>query len=221
MSKAEPALIGEPRLLSPAQTVSPCPTAPTAVAEPRMLIGEGKEEVLFFKAMLEHMGIAGVQVEQYSGKARLASYLRTLIVRPGFDQLRVLHITRDADDSPEAASASVADAVQRADFPSSVVVRTFLLPGSGRQGALEHLCMEAIAGQPIERCIDEYFGCVRRVTPVGLSCGTRQAKARIHAWLAAQEEPDLRLGQAAAKGYIPWSAPAFEGLKSFLQGLVE
>jgi len=197
------------------------PAVPALVSEPRLLIGEGVEEVLFFTAMLKHLGITGVQVEQYSGKAELAPYLRTLKVRPGFSQLRVLHITRDADDSPEAASASVADAVQRAGFPASVVVRTLLLPGAGRQGALEHLCLEAIAGQPIEQCVDDYFGCVRRVTSVDLTCGTWRAKARIHAWLAAQERPDLRLGEAAAKGYIAWSAPAFHELKGFLRRLVE
>jgi hypothetical protein len=196
------------------------PAVPSPIAEPRLLIGEGVEEVLFFTAMLRHLEISGVQVEQYSGKEKLAPYLRTLTVRPGFSQLRVLHITRDADNSPQDALASVADAVQGAGFPSSIVVRTFLLPGAGRPGALEDLCLKAIAGQPIEQCIDDYFGCVRRVTPVRVTSATRQAKARIHAWLAAQEEPDLRLGQAAAKRYIEWSAPAFEELKDFLRGLV-
>jgi hypothetical protein len=197
------------------------PAAPALVSEPRLLIGEGMEEILFFKAMLGHLGITGVQVEQYRGKAGLAPYLRTLTVRPGFSELRVLHITRDADDSPEDAFASVEGAVKGADLPRSLVVRTYLLPGSGRRGALEDLCLEAIAGQPIEQCIDDYFGCVRRVTSVDLTCGTWRAKARIHAWLAAQEKPDLRLGMAAAKGYIAWSAPAFDELKGFLRRLVE
>ncbi len=45
------------------------------------------------------------------------------------------------------------------------------------------------------------------------------AKARVHAWLASQIEPDKRLGEAAKAGYWPWDSPGFDRLKQFLQAL--
>jgi hypothetical protein len=131
--------------------------------------------------------------------------------------LKVLGITRDADEAADAARASVTGAVQRAGFPSGLKVLTFILPGLGSQGALEDLCLQSFAGQPIERCITDYFACVERVTSWSRPSGSGAAKARVHAWLAAQAQPDLRLGYAAAKGYLDWTSPAFEELKTFLR----
>ena len=63
--------------------------APRPIAATRILLGEGKEEELFLQALLKHLGIAGVQVENYEGKPKLAPYLRALKNRPGFAQVDV------------------------------------------------------------------------------------------------------------------------------------
>jgi hypothetical protein len=44
------------------------PSTPQALSKPKLLIGEGKEEVAFFKAFLSHLNITDVQVEEYGGK---------------------------------------------------------------------------------------------------------------------------------------------------------
>ena len=137
---------------------------PKLIEATRILIGEGVEEVLFFKALLGHLGIHGVQVEHYNGKAGLGSYLKTLTTRPGFAAVERLGITRDADANPTGAVTSVQDSIGRAQFPSALVVRTFVLPGNGRDGALENLCLQTIEGQPLGACIEDYFTCVARTT---------------------------------------------------------
>jgi hypothetical protein len=43
-------------------------STPQALSKPKLLIGEGKEEVDFFTAFLNHLNISNVQVEQYGGK---------------------------------------------------------------------------------------------------------------------------------------------------------
>jgi len=106
---------------------------PKLIESPLMLVGEGKEEYHFFTALLKHLGISGVQVEQYIGKTGLNAYLRTLKVRPGFSTVTRLGITRDADDNPIGALHSVQAAVQQTGFPSELFVRVFVLPGEGRQ----------------------------------------------------------------------------------------
>jgi hypothetical protein len=92
----------------------------------------------------------------------------------------------------------------------------FLLPDNASPGMLEDLCLEAVASDPAAPCLDEYFTCVfqrgnRRPVEV--------AKARVHAWLASQLKPDLRLGEAAEAGYWPWNSPVFDQLRAFLRAL--
>jgi hypothetical protein len=63
---------------------------PSPVEQTRMLIGEGREEILFFKALLSHLRIHNVAVDHYGGKSGLVAYLRALKNRSGFakvDQL--------------------------------------------------------------------------------------------------------------------------------------
>ena len=45
------------------------------------------------------------------------------------------------------------------------------------------------------------------------------AKAKVHAWLASQVDPDKRLGEAAQAGYWPWDSCVFESLKDFMRNL--
>src|SRR5712691_7327615 len=103
--------------------------APRPVEATRMLLGEGVEEELFLKALLTHLGISGVQVENYGGKSNLAPFLKALKNRSGFSQLVKLNILRDADDDPTGAESSLASAVAQATFSQGLTVRTLILPG--------------------------------------------------------------------------------------------
>lgn len=197
-----------------------------ALSKPKLLIGEGKEEVDFFTAFLTHLNISNVQVEQYRGKQGLASYLKTLVVRPGYLNVVSLGITRDADNSAQSAFQSVCGSLQRASLPvpsqpGEVVgynpqVSVMILPDGQNKGMLEDLCLAAVETDPVLQCVDEYLNCV--YTTVGRE-SNNMAKARVHAWLASQIEPDKRLGEAAKAGYLPWDSPGFDRFKQFLQSL--
>jgi hypothetical protein len=90
----------------------------------------------------------------------------------------------------------------------------FIFPGGKKKkGILEDLCLASVAGENGISCVQEFFQCIRRNAkrkPKNL------AKAKVCAWLASQEKSDLRLGEAAEKGYWNWDNPAFKQLKSFL-----
>lgn len=91
-----------------------------------------------------------------------------------------------------------------------------ILPDGHNPGMLEDVCLAAIQTNPEMRCVDEYFKCIRETAkrqPGNL------AKARVHAWLASQVQPDLRLGNAAQKGYWPWDNPVFDQIKELLRAL--
>jgi hypothetical protein len=95
-------------------------------------------------------------------------------------------------------------------------VGVFLLPDNQRDGMLEDLCLDAVQTDGAMPCVTAFFRCVgqqaqRQPNPL--------SKARVHAWLASQVVPDLRLGEAAQKGYWPWQSPTFDALKPFILSL--
>src|SRR4028118_420970 len=144
------------------------PRTPQALSKPKLLIGEGKEEVDFFTAFLSHLNIADVQVDQYGGKQGLPSYLRTLVVRPGYLDVVSLGITRDADNSAQSAFQSVCSSLNRASLPvpsrpgeivgDSPQVSIMILPDGQNSGMLEDLFLTAIETDPVLPCVDESIG---------------------------------------------------------------
>ena len=189
----------------------------------KLVLVEGKEEIRFLGALLSKIQVDDLQVLEYGGKNRLGEYMRALLCMPGFGDVVSLGVTRDADDDPRAALQSIQGTLRSAGLgiPEELGkfsgenprVQIYLFPSGLNQGMLEDLCLQSVAEDKAIRCVDEYFDCVRKVAerePRNL------AKARVHAWLASQTEPDKRLGEAAQKGYWPLEHPVFDDLKEFL-----
>ena|SRR2546421_7803891 len=199
---------------------------PIEPQKPKLLLGEGIDEVNIFSALLRHLGIDDIQVEQYGGKDMFRDVLAALVLQRTFRDVISLGVTRDADNNAAAAFASICDALrnQRLVTPSrsgaievgSPRIGVMILPDGHSDGALEDLCFASLHTDPILPCIDQYFACVGSVS----SPSTRpNSKARIHAWLAAQTPPDLRLGHAIGRGWLDWNNAAFDELKNFIRAL--
>lgn len=201
------------------------PATPQAITQTKLLLGEGMEEVFFFNALLKHLGIGNVQVEQAGSKDNFRNFIATLPVRPGFLNLEAIAITRDADDNATGAFESVCTALEQANLPKPAHVATytagnprvgvFILPNCNDVGMLEDLCLASVASDIAIPCIDEFFRCVE-------TAGRRSnnlVKARVQAWLASQVRPHRRLGEAAQAGCLNWNDPAFNPLKQFLTQL--
>jgi hypothetical protein len=207
------------------------------IIKPKLLLGEGIEEVYFFDALLRHLGIDDVQVDQYDGKNNIAAGLKAIKDRSGFlNRVVSLGVTRDADytDDPaddiaaaQRAFQSVSGALAYARLPVPVApmvkaagdpeVSVFILPDNQRPGMLEDLCV-ASTTVPDRDCITEYFECVALRTG-RVQTRRNASKSRAHAWLATQSEPDKQLGQAARAGYWDWDNPSFNLIKQFVQQL--
>lgn len=197
---------------------------PIQIDRPKLLIGEGSEDQRFLKAFLKFLGIGDIQVEQYRGKSNLSIYLKTLKVVPGFSSLTSLAITRDADDRASSAFQSVCDSLKSHGYsvPREVEqiesgtpsVSIFIFPDGANPGMLEDLCLLSVRDDPVMTCVDRYFQCVQQQAS---RQPNNRAKAKIHAFLASQIEPDRRLAEAAEKGLWDWNSPAFDRLKQFLQ----
>jgi hypothetical protein len=201
---------------------------PIKVVRPKLLLGEGQDEVRLFRSLLKHLAITDVQAEEYGGKTNLSPYLRAVALQDEFQTGAIvsLGITRDADQNAASALQSVKAALSQANLTVPALAESFagagprigvlILPGGGRDGMLEDLCLDAVQNDPAISCLDDYFACIQKSVPVQPK---NMAKARVHAWLASRPVPDRRLGEAAEKGDWPWDDPAFEPLKQFLRAL--
>ena len=192
----------------------------------KLLIVEGKEDELFFSAFCHHLRLNDIQVLSIGGKTNLPSNLKALKKATNFSQVTALGIIRDADEDANAAFQSVCSALQHAGLPIPTKPMTpapghprvlvMILPDNQSPGALEDVCLKAIAGTPAMRCVDEFFCCLQRhhlPPPKILS------KAKVLAYLTSLPEPDKRLGESAEAGYWDWDHPAFSDLKDFLRSL--
>jgi hypothetical protein len=150
---------------------------PATLNATKLLIGEGIEDIRFLGAFLKHLGLLDVQVEDYNGKDKSGQYLKALRLRPGFANVKRLGITRDADGGPLGAKDSVEHAVLAAGFPSDLQIAVFVMPGPGKDGALEDLCLQTIEGKPVIKCMEQYFSCVTSATAMTFSPGVARAKA--------------------------------------------
>jgi hypothetical protein len=161
-----------------------------------------------------------------AAKATSPHSLAALVKRSGFEKITTLGSTRDADDDSADAFASLSALARKQGWAAPVArgqfsagqprVGIFILPNNTAPGMLEDLCWQAVADQPTAACVEQYLQCL---TDRALPLPTPLAKARAHVWLAAQPKPDMRLGEAAEKGYWPFTHPAFDALKAFLSQL--
>ena len=196
------------------------------VNQPRQLFVEGREEVLLFDAFLRELRITDVQIQNCRGKDNLGPILLEIVDTPDFHLLDSIGIVRDADNSAPSALQSVQGSLQRAGLavPNDYVipaagppqVSVFIMPDNAGSGALEHLCLSALADDPAMPCVDDFLRCLDGRVPM---LPRDEDKARIHAFLASREDPELRLGEAAQRGYISWGHPAFDQLAGYLRTL--
>lgn len=192
------------------------------------LFVEGRSAEVFFDALLRNMGLQEIQVQNYGGNTELSGFLKALRDAPGFSQNVVasLGIIRDAETNPVSAFQSVCSALNGAEFPSPEQPETFtegdfprvailILPDSETPGMLETLCLRSVANDPAMQCVEEYFKCAHKL------CFFPRIieKAQVQAFLASRPEAGLLLGEAANKGYWPWSNSAFDHIKQFLTAL--
>jgi hypothetical protein len=196
------------------------------IEKPKLLIVEGKDEESFLGALTTHLGLSDIQVVEVAGKKNIRPALKAIVKEPPFSQVEALGVVRDADTDPSAAFRSVKAALTAVGLPSpkkplqSVKgrprVNVMILPSSDRKGALEDLCLDAVADDPANNCVDEYFDCLHQKDLVSIK---ELPKAKVRVFLSSREDPTLPLGLAAMKGYWPFDHEAFRPLRQFLMSL--
>ncbi len=197
----------------------------SSIDKSHLLVVEGKDDALFFKALLMELNITDIEIWPIGGKDCFKRTLRSFVKLSGFEKIKSIGVIRDADDNPIDAFKSVKNALRENGLPapesygcrsaSTPVINILILPdGITGKGMLESLCLRAIKDDPAMLCTDKYFECLldhdiyqREVD---------EDKARVHVYLASKNRSDERLGESALSGCWPFDNEAFDNVKQFL-----
>jgi len=196
----------------------------------KILAVEGRDEINFFDALLQHMGITDCQIEDVVGKDNFPIRFPALLKRPGFfapdNSPLVTHLAIVRDRDRDEAFKSVVQIVEKeglvpparpGEFANAVPrIGIFIMPGKRTEGTmLEDLCLESVQNEPAMKCVDEFASCVATLE----NKPKNMPKAKALAFIAAQPNIVNSVGLAAQKGYWDFASPALEELKEFLDNL--
>ena len=193
-----------------------------SIKEPHLLLVEGKNDEHFLEALIRKLSVDPVQVVRVNGKDNYSRFLKPLVLAPNFKStVRRLGLIRDNDNDPNAAFKSIKSALEKNGLPcpkrpeafttgDPPIVGVFLMPGRGKDGCLEDLCLATRPDHPSMVCVDEFMVCVGdRMNTEGPNAPAddkaygypmNEAKARAHAFLASMPESDKTVGIAAEEG---------------------
>jgi uncharacterized protein DUF3226 len=188
----------------------------SALRSTKLALVEGKDEINFYSALAVKMGLAGVEIQTFAGVNNLRGTLDALRGVEGFDQLVALGIVRDAEGDGVAALQSVRDALRATNFAvptrglervgANPAVVVLINPHDEPNGRFEDVCIRSVVDTEVMKCADAYVNCLKRL---GTGKPTREWKTRVHAYIAAQDHPEVSLGVAARYGYFPLDHAAF------------
>ena len=201
----------------------------TQIERKIQLLVEGKDQLNFFEKFIDHLSLTNVQIHDFGGGTELRDFLLALVNASDFrETVQSVGIVRDAETSAEGAFQSVQSSLKKAklsvpDSPeertgTSPAVSVMILPGHNRKGMLETLLCETFVDTSVDRCIDEFFKCVKSLPDVSFK---RADKARARVYVTTKPEPHVSVGVAAKKGYWDLEHNAFSAVRNFLKMIAE
>jgi hypothetical protein len=199
------------------------------IERPRLLVVEGKDELNFFDALLNHMGILNdFDIRSAGGKDQFPKKFRALKGVSGFNKVRIFACIRDAEGTPaDSAFRSICDTLRTngIDPPNGLgVISTaapkaaiFISPDNHNPGMLEDLVLRIVENEPAMECVNPFIECLSGLEkkPTNLS------KSKVLAYLSAMPTDVNTLGVAAQQGYWDFNSPELTQMKEFLNMIHE
>ena len=199
------------------------------IERPKQVIVEGVDDVRVMEALCDHLHIDDIQMVPCGGYDALRQFLRTFSADPDFRRVRSLAVVVDADENPPGRRQGVADALASAGLPrpdqplesvseSELTVAYLVVPHDPPGTMMEDVCLNSVSDDPAMECVGQFMDCVNQASIPGPN-PRWVSKARVHAFLASRDRPDLRLGEAAERGIWRFESEAFRPLIDLLRML--
>lgn len=195
------------------------------IVEPTLLLVEGNDDELFFKALMKYHHLQNVQIINVKGTSNFEPILKAISSSPQFrTTVLSLGVVRDADTDLDLAFKCVTDALESANLPvpefalvpkgENPQVTVMILPEDGEPGMLEDLCLKSVESDPAMFCVEQYCQCLQQKCP---SLPKNTSKAKVQVFLASRKEVGKGLGVAARDECWPFNDAAFDEVKRFLE----
>lgn len=190
------------------------------ISKTNLICVEGKDEVSFFSALFKYLEINDIQILDFEGKTNFKAKIKALGLTRGFKNVKKVALIRDADENPEeSAFQSLVNILTELNYTAPENNKSFstgnpnfgifIMPGEGKKGALEDLCLSTLDGG-ILNCIESYFKCIE-FFPLKI------AKAKVLCYLSGKEPYANSLGIGALKGHWKFENKSFDELITFLK----
>jgi hypothetical protein len=194
------------------------------LSSPNLLLVEGKDDQAVFAALAKASGIDDLQIVDMRGKDAWRKKIAGLAAAPQFAHVNRIALVRDADLDPNAAFQSAADALLNSHLPrpsrplevsDDARRRTsiLILPGSGRNGALEDLLNDEISSTVFGPCFDSLVGCL---AAEGFPAPRQPGKARVQAFLGVQEELAQNVTVGVRQRRFDFELPIYDQCRQLL-----
>ena len=196
------------------------------ITHPKQVIVEGNDEIRVFEALCRHLNIPDVEIRHYGGSPNLRRFLKAFIGSSEFGLVQSLAVVADANLDRDGREQRICGALSNAGLPvplkpleavsnGDLQVAYLVVPHNVEGTMLEDVCLDSVKTDPAMECVDLYFECIGQTNIQGPR-EVWMSKARVHAFLASRDRPDLRLGEAAEKGLWAFDTDAFRPLQDLL-----
>ncbi|MDR1971113.1 MAG: hypothetical protein LBQ46_04255 [Treponema sp.] len=197
--------------------------------KPNILAVEGKDECNFFTALIEHMHLANIQIEDMGGKEKFRSEFPLLAQSEKFyDIVKNIGFVRDAEEKEATAAFQSICGILNAyklpvpQEPNALIgqdgrkVAIFIMPNNKDSGMLEDLCIESRKADPVWYCVEAFVKCYN---PLIEKDKYNISKAKMAAFLSTRVPIVNSLGIAAQDHVWDFDNPCFNSVKDFLTNL--
>lgn len=180
------------------------------IQRPFLVVVEGQDDEAVLNLLLAHLSIDSVQLISAQGKNNIRDIVAIIAGQDGFAASVIgVAIVCDADRNPAAEQQRCEETLRDLGKRNAY----FLLPGNGREGMLEDLCLEALDGRAEAPCVSSFVECA---TASGITLANEK-KFRMKAFLMLHDEDKTqKIGWAAERGIINPAHEAFAPLRQFL-----
>ncbi len=148
--------------------------SPRKIESDVQLLVEGKDSEGFFNALIGHLGITNVQIQDFGGVTDLRNFLRAFVNGPDFSRVTSIGIVRDAESCSRGAFESVQGSLKGVELPVPQVARqlvgdrpaiaVMILPSENRAGMLETLLNETLRGDKERAASTLSFGVLKNTS---------------------------------------------------------
>ena len=199
------------------------------IKKPKLLLVEGKDEVVFFRLLCRKLNIGDIEVIESGGKDKFKDLLPAILNMRGIEKVTSIGVIRDADNSSVSAFTSIKHHFQKnglilpnsineiASENGKVSTGIFIMPGNRDTGMLENLMLDTVRDHPVKKMADRYIDELKEnLTDEPPKFPSNEHKARFYAFLAGMEKFIPSLGLAAEKGYFDLDSSYLDDLKEFI-----